>query len=94
MSTIFKRFSERMDGQNGVAASHNLVGFSAISIILFSITICIFSFDWLMSVEPHWFSTIFGVYVFGGAFQAGVAFITLAVLLIYSIIILYKNKSY
>ena len=22
------------------------------------------SFDWLMSLDPHWFSTIYGVYFF------------------------------
>lgn len=73
--------SEEMDDKvNGVTAAHSAVGLSAISIILFSLTICVAAFDWIMSVEPHWFSTIFGVYVFAGAFVAGISFVALAVL--------------
>ncbi|HEX6202431.1 MAG TPA: hypothetical protein VF100_05450, partial [Thermoanaerobaculia bacterium] len=38
--------------------------------------------DWLMSLEPHWFSTIYGVYFFGGTGMASMAFlIVVAVLL-------------
>ncbi len=32
----------------------------------FALTITFFAFDFIMSVEPHWFSTIFGVYYFAG----------------------------
>jgi hypothetical protein len=31
------------------------------------------SFDWLMSLTPEWFSTMYGVYVFGGAMLASIA---------------------
>lgn len=31
--------------------------------------------DWLMSLEPHWFSTIYGVYFFGGSGMASMAFL-------------------
>ena len=33
----------------------------------------------MMSLEPHWFSTIFGVYFFGGTVVAALAAITLVV---------------
>jgi len=33
------------------------------------------SFDWIMSLEPHWFSTIFGLYNFAGMFTSGLAVI-------------------
>lgn len=35
------------------------------------------AFDWLMSLEPVWFSTMFGVYVFAGGFVAGIGLLTL-----------------
>jgi hypothetical protein len=53
------------------------VKLSAVGIILYGMTICIAAFDWIMSIEPHWFSTIFGVYVFAGTFVAGISFTTL-----------------
>jgi hypothetical protein len=46
---------------------------SAIFLPLFAITLTFSSIDWLMSLEPHWFSTIFGVYYFAGTFLATLA---------------------
>jgi len=47
---------------------------SALGMILFAITITFSAFDWLMSLDAHWFSTIFGVYIFSGAFLGGLTF--------------------
>lgn len=55
---------------------------SAIFIVIFAITFSVASFDWLMSLEPHWFSTIFAVYAFAGLFQAAIAAIILGVVLL------------
>ncbi len=43
---------------------------------IFAITVSIFSIDWLMSIEAHWFSTIFGVYFFTGTIIAALAIVT------------------
>ena len=40
--------------------------FSPISLILYAITVTLASFDLLMSLDPHWYSTIYGVYYFSG----------------------------
>jgi hypothetical protein len=37
------------------------------------------SFDWLMSLQPAWWSTIFGLYVFSGAFVGAIALVCLMV---------------
>ncbi|MHB0957086.1 MAG: quinol:cytochrome C oxidoreductase [Pirellulaceae bacterium] len=37
------------------------------ALILFAVTITFAAFDWIMSLTPHWYSTIFGVYYFSGA---------------------------
>lgn len=37
-------------------------------ILLFAFSFSFASFDWIMSLEPHWFSTIFAVYNFAGMF--------------------------
>ncbi len=49
---------------------------------VFAITLTIFSIDWLMSLTPSWFSTIFGVYVFSGAVLSSMAFGTLVIVLL------------
>lgn len=43
---------------------------AAPSIIAFALTVSFAAFDWLMSTDPVWFSTIFGVYIFGGCVLA------------------------
>ncbi|MBA3538627.1 MAG: hypothetical protein H0T79_03290 [Deltaproteobacteria bacterium] len=35
------------------------------------------AFDWIMSLQPAWFSTIFGVYYFAGGFGAGIAVVAI-----------------
>jgi len=50
---------------------------SAIFLILFAITVSVASWDWMMSLEPHWFSTMYGVYAFAGIFIGGWAVLTL-----------------
>lgn len=37
-----------------------------VGIILFALTVTFSAFDWIMSLDPHWYSTIFGVYIFAG----------------------------
>ncbi len=45
--------------------------------VLFAITVTLFAFDWIMSLDPHWFSTIFGVYVFSGGFLGALGLLSL-----------------
>lgn len=46
-------------------------------LIFFGFSICLFSYDTLMSLEPHWFSTIFGPYYFAGTFVSTVSVIVI-----------------
>jgi hypothetical protein len=60
---------------------------SAIFIPIFAITITVTAIDWMMSLEPHWYSTIFGVYYFAGTILAGLAVVTFAAVML-------KEKGY
>lgn len=53
---------------------------SAPGLLLFSFTVAFASFDWLMSMDSHWFSTMFGVYYFSMSFQAILALIILLII--------------
>lgn len=46
--------------------SLKMLRWSPLSMLLFALTLTFCAFDLLMSLEPKWFSTIFGVYVFAG----------------------------
>jgi hypothetical protein len=44
-------------------------------LLAYGLTITFASFDWLMSLEPHWFSTIYGVLLMGGQGLSALAFL-------------------
>lgn len=77
LSLALVRASRRIRNADGWRRARRL---SALFVPVFAITLSVASFDWLMSVEPHWFSTIYAVYVFSGVFLGGLAAITLGVL--------------
>lgn len=58
----------------------SLSGLSAAFMIIFAVTYCMASFDWIMSLEPHWFSTIFGVFTFSGLVVSGLATLILVLI--------------
>jgi hypothetical protein len=53
------------------------VRLSAIFLVVLGVTIWLASYDWIMSLEPEWSSTVFGPYQFAGLFLAGLAAIVL-----------------
>ena len=54
--------------------------FAPVFMVIFALTITVLAFDWISSLEPAWYSDIFGVYLFAGSFLAGLAATTLALL--------------
>jgi hypothetical protein len=44
-------------------------------LVVYGLCITFASFDWLMSLEPHWFSTIYGVLIMGGQGLSALAFL-------------------
>lgn len=64
------KVSVEMDKTNDWGLVQVLRNLSAPGILIFSLTVAFASFDWLMSLDAHWFSTMFGVYFFAMSFQA------------------------
>ena len=60
---------------------------SAGYLVFFIVTESIMSWDWVMSIDPHWFSTLFGWYVFASFFVSAVTTICLITLYL-------KSKGY
>jgi hypothetical protein len=54
-----------------------LEGMSGPGLVFYALTITFFSIDWMMSLEPHWFSTIFGMIVMVIQVQVAIAFVIL-----------------
>jgi hypothetical protein len=66
--------------RNPLEITQSLVKYSAIFLVVFALTYCLASFDWIMSLEPHWYSTVFGVYCFSSMFVIGLAFVSVTVI--------------
>lgn len=56
-------------------------------LVFFAVTSSTMAWDWIMSIDTHWFSTLFGWYVFAGMFVSSLTVITL-------IAIYLKNKGF
>ncbi|WP_395059527.1 quinol:cytochrome C oxidoreductase [Flavobacterium sp.] len=60
---------------------------SAAFLAFFLVSESMMSWDWIMSVDPHWYSTLFGWYVFASFFVSGITVIALTTLYL-------KSKGY
>jgi len=69
-------FSRLPSAETGRRLGRFAVGF----LIIYAITSSVASWDWAMSLEPEWFSTMYSVYVFAGTFLGGIAAVTLLAL--------------
>lgn len=73
LGLIFWRASTRQDASGDVRITERLQTLAAPTAIIFGITITFAAFDWMMSLNPTWFSTMFGVYFFAACCTSGFA---------------------
>ncbi|NNE68892.1 MAG: hypothetical protein HKN29_00860 [Rhodothermales bacterium] len=66
--------SIQQDASGDIAETKSMRVTSAWGLPLLAVTTAFASYDILMSLDPHWFSTMFGVYFFAGSFLAIMAF--------------------
>jgi len=78
--------SRRQDSSGSLRLSHLNKRLAAFFLVIYAVTFSLASYDWLMLLDPLWFSTIWGVYHFAGMFQA-----TLAVIIILGILL--RNRG-
>jgi magnesium-transporting ATPase (P-type) len=70
------------DREAGLRAHVRLNRYAAIFTPLFAVTFTLAAYDWIISLDWKWFSTMFSVYVFAGSNVQGVAAIALAVVIL------------
>ena len=73
----FRKISRQQDQDGLLVHTIQSRRLSALFLIAGSFVVVLLSFDWLMALEPWWYSTIFGVYNFAGLFQSGLAVLLL-----------------
>ena len=68
---LLRKYSLQQDLSGGLIFHKKSLTVSAIFLVFFAVTSSTSSWDWLMSVDAHWFSSIFGWYVFSGLWVSG-----------------------
>jgi hypothetical protein len=74
--------SSRQDRAPDPALTKRMQAVAAPGLVVWAMVTTFAYVDWLMSLEPHWFSTIYGVYFFGGTGLASMAFLIVVALLL------------
>ena len=82
-----RKFSLAQDQASDVSNHKKNFRISAAFLVFYIVTESMMSWDWIMSIDPHWFSTLFGWYVFASMFVSGIT--TIALIAIYL-----KSKGY
>jgi len=76
----FGRQSRLQDATGDPEITRRMRRASPLGLLLFGLTVTFFAFDWLMSLSPEWYSTIFGLYFFAGSVMAFFAFLSLVMI--------------
>lgn len=80
---FFKMIKRKMLAEDIEGGTSNWYGarkVSAIFLVFFGYSSSVAAWDWVMSIDPHWFSTMMGWYVFASWWVTGLAMITLVVI--------------
>lgn len=76
------RFSRNEDLEGGLKSYKKSFKISAIFLVIFGFTTPIWSFDTIMSLEAHWFSTMFGWYNFAAMWVSCLCVISITAILL------------
>ena len=79
-SRWFFRTSLEQDRTGDVRLTQKMQMMAAPTTLLFGVTVSFAAIDWIMSLSPAWFSTMFGVYFFTGSATCGFAMIILVLI--------------
>ncbi|MHB8899837.1 MAG: quinol:cytochrome C oxidoreductase, partial [Thermoguttaceae bacterium] len=77
MARFYFTRSVRQDRSGDPQLTVTMERYSGPILLLYGVTITFAAFDWLMSIDPEWFSSIFGVYFYSGATVGGLAAVIL-----------------
>lgn len=70
---LFRKLSLKEDIEGGTANYLKAKRYSAFFLVLFAVTSSTAAWDFIMSIDTHWYSTLFGWYTFAGMFISGLA---------------------
>ena len=82
LAYFLNKWSFEQDRTGDPALTRRLEGLSGPGIVIYGLTVTFATVDWVMSLEPHWFSTIFGMLFMVIQALGAMAFVIVVVLLL------------
>ena len=76
---LFRRFSIRQDRDGNPACTLNMRRLAFVALPLFALSLTFGAYDWLLGIDYHWFSTMWGVYIFAGAAGSSMSLLVLVI---------------
>ena len=73
LALVLNRLSARQD-TGEVAVNQTIQRVSGAGLVLYALTVTFAGIDWIMSLNPHWYSTLFGFLMMGGQGLSALAF--------------------
>jgi hypothetical protein len=72
---LLNKWSAREDQEGGMRPHSKMATVSAPGLVFWCLSITFMAIDWLLSLNPHWFSTIFGLLIIAGQGLGSMAFL-------------------
>jgi hypothetical protein len=82
MAHRLDRWSREQDRGGGLGWLKRMRRLSGPGLVIYAVTITFAAYDWLMSLNPEWFSTIFGLLIIAGEALSAVSFVILVAALL------------
>ncbi len=82
IALLLLRYSRKEDEKGGLDYFHKGQFLSKVYIFVLAVSFSLSAFDWIMSIDVHWFSTIFAIRNFAMAFFHGTVIVTLIVIIL------------
>lgn len=74
LSFFLSRWSKEHDATGDVRLRQRMAALSGPGVLIFGLTVTFAAFDWVMSIDPHWYSTIYGLLMIAGQAISAMAF--------------------
>ncbi len=87
LTYLMRKNSLKEDQFDNLKYYRNNLKWASLFLVIFAVYILVMAWDWLMSIDVHWYSTMYGWYTFASNWVNGIAVLTLVTLYL-------KKKGY
>ena len=83
LTRYLRKLSLQEDNLGGLAMFEKMEFWSKVFMFVLAVTFSMASFDWIMSIDAHWYSTIFAFKNFAAAFYHGTSLVALIAIILH-----------